>query len=120
MKKAILLVVMVAVSTIATAQTFDSPVFYKNIKKSKPYEWVMLDGDTTIALIYGDKSFINQVAYEWFEEYGLDITKPDDKKSDKHNNIDIWYSVNEYNEPLRIAIYESENIKTFVVALAEQ
>lgn len=120
MKKAILSAIMLAFSFMATAQTFDSPVFYKNINKSNPYEWIMLNGDTTIALIYGDKSFINQVAYEWFEEYGLDITSPDAQKSDKNNKIDIWYSINEYNEPLRIAIYESENIKTLVVALAEQ
>lgn len=119
MKKTILLAVMVSVSIIATAQTFESPILYKNIDESNPHEWVMLETDTNLMLIYGDKGFIDDVSSEWFVENGLDITKPDEVKSTRKHDIDVWYTVNKFNEPLKVAIYEDKTTKTFIIGILE-
>jgi len=119
MKNVFLSAIMVAVSFMATAQTFDSPVSYKNLDAAEPNTWFLIGKDSSIMMIYGHKSFINQVAYEWFSEYELDITAPDEVKKDRKVDAKIWYARNEFGGLLRIGLYEDEDSKSLVVGLAE-
>lgn len=115
MKKAILSAIMVAVSTIATAQTFDSPNYYKKVKDSNPYEWFMTDQDTAAIMIYGDDEFMDSMAAEWFAEYQIDITKPHKIEKDRKFSAQVWYVENEYGGYLKIAFYDDEIGKTLIV-----
>lgn len=115
MKKAILLAVMVSVSIIATAQTFDEPTYYKKVKDANPYEWFMTDQDTAAIMIYGDDQFMDSMSAEWFAEYQIDISKPHKIEKDRKFFAHVWYVENEYGGFLKIALYHDEYGKTLIV-----
>lgn len=115
MKKAILMAVMVSVSIIATAQTFDEPTYYNDVYNSNPYEWFMIDDDTTIVMIYGDDIFMDELSKEWFDKYGLDINRPEEVEKDKKFNTKIWYVDYEKGGHIKIALYDNNVGKTLIV-----
>ena len=120
MKNTFLAAIMVALSFMATAQTFESPVVYKNLNAAEPNKWFFINKDTSIVMIYGENSLIDQVASEWFEKHALDISTPDEVKKTRKLDAKIWYAYNEDGNKLRIGLYAGKESKSLVVGIMEK
>jgi len=119
MKNVFLSAIMVAVSFMATAQTFDSPKSYKSVDDSKPYEWFTVDNDNEIVMIFGNDRFINETSKEWLSKYDLDLNNPHDESTGDKFNKKTWYISTSLGESMRACVYEDESGSTFIVGLAE-
>lgn len=115
MKNVFLSAIMIAVSFMATAQTFESPLVYKKVNHAKPYEWFMIDGDTTIVIIFGNDRFIDEASKEWLSQYSLDINKPHEESDSRKFNKKTWYLNDKSGKQVRACIYEDESGSTFIV-----
>lgn len=120
MKHLFLSAIMLAVSFMAKAQTFESPVVYKNLNAAEPNKWFFINKDTSIVMIYGENSLIDQVASEWFEKHALDISTPDEVRKTRKLDAKIWYAYNEDGNRIRIGLYAGKESKSLVVGIMEK
>ena len=119
MRNVILSAILVAFSTIATAQTFESPYLYKSVEASYSNEWFMLEGDTNMIIIYGYNKVMDKISKDWFEEYGLDINNPDEIEYGKKFDTKIWYVDYERGGYIKVALYDDKGIRTLIVGTTQ-
>lgn len=115
MKKAILMAMMVAVSTIATAQKI-----YKSHKVAPDYEYYYVGKDTNSIYIKGSNKAIENIVYSWMKDEKFDIDNPTNHFFDDKINGDvrIWEYVCNDDKDAVLTYYKYKersmvNIKIF-------
>lgn len=106
MKKAILSVIMVAVSAIATAQET-----YKNHSSAPDFEWYYVKGDTNLLSFKGTSFDMNGIVYNWLDAQGMNAATPDNKFIDKKSGaeVSVWFYKNGFGQDVRMMYYKNTN-----------
>lgn len=118
MRRLMLGVAMVMICSYNHAQEYENPFEVNSIKETVPLLWFVLKSDQT-KLIYGRKFEINALAYNWFNVYGIDITKPDLQKKVKGRDVCYWFTENELGENIEIAFFDYENSRELKIKVIE-
>lgn len=105
MRKLILSVLLVAVSTITTAQET-----YKNHSSAPDFEWYYVKGDTNLLSFKGNSFDMNGLVYNWLESYGIDPASPSESFIDDKSgaNVMVWFYENEYNQNVRMMYFNNK------------
>jgi hypothetical protein len=103
MKKAILMTLMVAISSIVTAQKI-----YKSHKQAPDLEYYYVTGDTSSIFIKGGNHSMSSVVYGWMKDEGFDVSKPTKQYFDSKTSADIkeWGYKSEQNKDAVLTFYK--------------